>query len=100
MTFWFWLNRPDATHDRVNERHSRRRLTARDQTVLESCDGRVFAAAGFTVIKVGLTLKGFLSVEQSFHEGDQVVPAFGAVHGGSVLVDDLFHAFTSRQLLP
>lgn len=100
MTFLFWLNRPDATHDRVNERHSRHRLTARDQTALESCDGRVFAAAACTIVEVRLTLKGFLAIEQSFHEGDQVLPAFDAIHGGSVLVDDLFRAFAGRELLP
>ena len=36
--------------------------------------------AGFAAFEVCLALTGFLGFEQSFQAGDQVVPAFSAVH--------------------
>jgi len=49
---------------------------------------------------MGLTLEGFLTVEQSFDAGDQVFPAFSAVPWQFRLVDCWFGAFAGFKFLP
>ena len=74
----------DASHDGLDEGHIGGRLAARDQPLMQIGEGGVFGAAVRAGFEVGLALERFRIVEQSLNAGDEIVPAFCAVHGCSV----------------
>jgi hypothetical protein len=73
----------NPAHDRLNDGHVGGRLAARDQLLLQFGKGRVFRAASRARFEVCLALGRFLIAEQPFNAGNQIVPAFDAVHGCS-----------------
>ena len=71
-------------HDRFDQGHFGSHAAAGHQPLLQTGDACIFRTAGFAAFEVCLALAGLLGFEQSFQAGDQVFPAFSAVHIGYV----------------
>jgi hypothetical protein len=70
----------NGAHDRLHEGHFGSNAAASHQLLFQAAEGGVLRAAGFAAPEVCLALAGLFGFEQSFQAGDQVFPAFGAVH--------------------
>ena len=67
-------------HDRFHQGNLGSHSATRRQPLLQAAKGGVLRAAGFAAFEMCLALAGLLGVEQPFQAGDQIVPAFSAVH--------------------
>jgi hypothetical protein len=70
----------NSPHYRANQGHLGRRAAAGGQLLLQVADGGIFSAAIRAALEVRLAVAELLGFEQSFPAGDQVFPAFSAVH--------------------
>jgi len=76
----FNLSLVNDAHDRFYQGHLGCHAATRRQPLLQAAEGGVLRAAGFAAREVCLALEGWLGFEQPFQAGDQVFPAFSAVH--------------------
>jgi hypothetical protein len=71
---------PNPPHHRANHGHFGGHAAAGGQLLLQAGDGGIFSAAIRAAFEVRLAVAELLVSEQSFHAGNQVFPAFSAVH--------------------
>ena len=70
----------NALHYRFDNGHLGGGLTTRNQTLLQTGYRLVFPPAACAAFQVRMALKRFVAVQEALRAGDQIVPAFSAVH--------------------